>query len=71
MLNRVRDLRGGRLNDPRFGHRMRGTGVWAEQMRTMFDVARRRAGLAGRRLPDVSTAAFRPPTVGPQLPLWG
>ncbi len=70
VLNRVRDLRGGRLNDPRFGHRMRGTGVWADQMRAMFDVASRRAGLAGRRLPDVSTAAFRRPTTGPQLRLW-
>ena len=70
VLNRVRDLRGGRLNDPRFGHRMRGSGVWAEQMRMMFDVARRRAGLVGRRLPDVSTAAFRPPMAGPQLRLW-
>ncbi len=70
VLNRVRELRGGKLNDPRFGHRMRGEGVWAEQMRALFDAARRRAGLAGRRLPDVSTAAFRRPTVGPQLHLW-
>ena len=69
VLNRVRAIRGGQLNDPRFGHRMRGSGVWADQMRTMFDVARRRAGLEGHRLPDVSTAAFRPPG-GPQLSLW-
>ena len=32
----VRDLRGGRDNDPRFGNRMRGQGVWAELMRTRF-----------------------------------
>ena len=70
VLNRVRDLRGGQLNDPRFGHRMRGTGVWADQMRTMFAVARRRAGLTESKLPPVSAAAFRPPTVGPQLSLW-
>ena len=70
VLNRVRELRGGKLNDPRFGHRMRGTGVWADQMRMLFDAARRRAGLAQRRLPDVSAAAFRRPAVGPQLSLW-
>ena len=69
VLNRVRSLRGGKLNDPRFGHRMRGNGVWADQMRNVFDVARRRAGLHERRLPDASTAAFRRPT-GPQMTLW-
>ena len=70
VLNRIRDLRGGQLNDPRFGHRMRGTGVWADQMRTMFDVARRRSGLSGAKLPPVSTAAFRRPAAGPQMTLW-
>ena len=69
VLNRVRSLRGGKLNDPRFVHRMRGTGVWADQMRTLFDVARRRAGLEHRKLPPTSTAAFRPPS-GPQMTLW-
>jgi DNA repair photolyase len=70
VLNRVRSMRGGKLNDARFGHRMRGHGVWADQMRTMFDTARRRVGLHQRRLPDVSTAAFRPPLAGPQLRLF-
>jgi DNA repair photolyase len=69
VLNRVRALRGGKLNDPRFGHRMRGSGVWADQMRSMFDVARRRAGLADSRLPPASTAAFRRPA-GSQMVLW-
>jgi DNA repair photolyase len=69
VLNRVRELRGGKLNDARFGHRMRGTGVWAEQMRVMFQAARRSAGLHQRRLPDVSNAAFRRPG-GPQMTLW-
>jgi DNA repair photolyase len=69
VLNRVRELRGGKLNDVRFGHRMRGTGVWAEQMRVMFQAARRSAGLHQRRLPDVSNAAFRRPG-GPQMTLW-
>ena len=29
VLNHVREMRGGRLNDPRFGHRMRGEGAYA------------------------------------------
>ena len=69
VLNRVRSLRGGQLNDPRFVHRMRGSGVWAEQMRSMFAVARRRAGLQHHRLPAVSAAAFRRPA-GWQMTLW-
>jgi DNA repair photolyase len=58
VLNRVRGMRGGRLNDPRFGSRMRGEGVFADQIRTLFRTARRRAGL-DRRGEPLSTAAFR------------
>jgi DNA repair photolyase len=74
VLGRVRELRGGRLNDPRFGSRMRGEGALAEQIKTLFEVARRKAGLAGRErikgLPvaELSTAAFRVPTA--QMPLF-
>jgi DNA repair photolyase len=68
VLARVRALRGGRLNDPRFGSRMRGEGVWAEQLATLFAGARRRHGLDGPR-PALSTAAFRRP--GEQLGLFG
>ncbi len=68
VLARVREMRGGRLNDPRFGSRMRGEGVWAEQIRALFRGARRRCGLDGPR-PDLSTAAFRRP--GEQLGLFG
>ena len=60
ILNRIRSLRGGKLNDPQFGSRMRGEGIFAEQIGNIFDVARRRAGLmeAG---PNLSVAAFRRP----------
>ncbi len=69
VLGRVRDLRGGRLNDPRFNVRMRGQGIWAEQMRRMFHVACRRAGLPRREV-ELSAAAFRL-LAGPQLELFG
>ena len=42
VLNRVRALRDGKLNDSRFGHRMRGTGIWAEQIDTLFRISHRR-----------------------------
>ncbi len=58
VLNRVRGMRGGRLNDPRFGKRMRGEGVFADQIRTLFTAARKRAGLERRGEP-LSSAAFR------------
>ena len=68
VLNRVRDLRGGQLNDPRFGHRFRGEGVFAEQIGALFDTARRRHGL-DRRTHDLSAAHFRRP--GEQMSLFG
>lgn len=60
VLGRIREIRGGRLNDPRFGSRLRGEGVLADHVRALFDVVCRRAGIAGR-CPELSTAAFRRP----------
>ena len=58
VLNRVRAIRGGKLNDPRFGSRMSGEGIFAEQIDAMFNVACRKAGIEGNR-PKLSAAAFR------------
>jgi DNA repair photolyase len=58
VIGRIRAIRGGKLNDPRFGSRMSGEGIFADQISQMFDVARRKAGLCGGG-PDLSTAAFR------------
>lgn len=69
VLNRVREMRGGELNDPRFGTRMRGVGVYAEHLRQLFETSRRRAGLNGDGL-RLSAAAFRRPTAGGQLSLF-
>jgi len=75
VLHRIRELRGGRLNDPRFGSRMRGEGIFAQQIRALFETARRRHGL-DRPLGELSAAAFRRPSrpAGPaaaQLQLFG
>jgi hypothetical protein len=61
-------MRGGELNDPRFGSRMTGEGPYALQMRRLFDVAARKAGFTSRN-PSLSAAAFRRPPA-PQLDLF-
>jgi DNA repair photolyase len=60
ILGRIRELRGGQLNDARFGSRMRGEGVLAETIRNLFHLGRRQAGLQ-RGGPDLSIASFRRP----------
>ena len=60
VLSRLREARGGRLNDPRFGHRMRGAGTYVAQLRRVFEVHRRRAGL-DREWPPLATEHFRVP----------
>jgi DNA repair photolyase len=47
VLALVRSCRGGRLNDPTFGRRMRGEGVYAQLIAKRFAVARRKHGLKG------------------------
>ena len=44
ILNRIREMRGGKLNDPRFGHRMSGEGIFAEQINKLYKAARNKAG---------------------------
>jgi len=69
--SRIHELRGGRDNDPRFGHRMRGHGPWADLLRRRFEESCRRAGLRSHRDNPLSTAAFRPPSRNPgQMELW-
>ncbi len=69
ILGRLRDCRGGQLNDTRFGRRMRGEGHYAAQLRDLFTLATRRRGL-DRPLPPLRTDAFRrPPQHGDQLGL--
>ena len=67
ILGRIRSIRGGKLNDARFGSRMSGEGIFADQIHQMFTVARRKAGIPEDG-PELSAAAFRKPE-GPQLQL--
>ncbi len=47
VVRRIRDIRGGKLNDARFGHRMRGSGTYWESVRDLFRICRQRFGLDG------------------------
>lgn len=67
VVDRLREIRGGRLYTADFGARMRGQGIFAEQIRQLFAVAARRAGLGTRQM-ELSGAAFRRPG-GQQLEL--
>ncbi len=58
VLNRIREIRGGKLNDPRFGTRMTGEGVFAGHVAQLFEISRRRAGIGKPKKP-LSAAAFR------------
>jgi DNA repair photolyase len=68
ILDRVRVLRGGKLNVSEWGTRMRGEGIFADQLSDLFEVASRRAGFNPVRT-ALSTAHFRRPG-GEQLTLF-
>src|SRR5712664_3981138 len=74
VISIVRQMRGGRDNDPRFGSRMTGTGIFAELIEKRFDIACRRFGLnghgAGRKPPSLDCSRFRPPCAAGQMPLF-
>ena len=59
VLNRIRSMRGGRLNDPDFGSRMKGEGFVADHIAQLFEIGCRRAGIERGSFPELSTAAFR------------
>ena len=69
VLNRIREIRGGKLNDPRWGMRQRGEGIFAEQIKMLFGTMVRKYGLNQRDF-ELSTDSFRRPA-GPQMSLFG
>jgi DNA repair photolyase len=62
IMARIRDMRGGRENDPEFGSRMRGEGPFAELIRRRFDVACKRLGLNTGERNRLDTAKFHLPS---------
>ena len=60
VMARVREMRGGRDYDARFGSRMRGEGVWAELLSQRFHKACARLGLNRQRV-ELDLTQFRRP----------
>ena len=59
-MSLVQSIRQGRDNDPAFGTRMRGTGVYADLIAQRFRLATQRLGLNTQRMP-MDASGFRPP----------
>ncbi len=69
VIDRLEALRGGKLNDPSWGARLQGQGVFADQLRDLFQLTARREGLNRDRI-ELSTEHFRRPETGGQLTLF-
>lgn len=67
---RIRDVRGGTLNDSTPGVRMRGRGVWADQISALHRTTCTRLGL-NKRQHVLSSDSFRRPESGGQMRLFG
>ena len=70
VMNRVGAMRGGRDNDPRFGHRFRGAGIEAELTLQRFRLARRRLNYHKESAPLDCSRFGPPPKAGDQLSLF-
>jgi DNA repair photolyase len=60
VMARVREMRGGRDYDARFGARMKGEGVWAQLLRQRFEKTATRLGLNRERV-ELDLTQFRRP----------
>jgi DNA repair photolyase len=68
VMNRIRDLRGGKDYDARFGKRMTGEGIWAELFSQRFRAACARHGLNRERM-AFDTSRFVRPLAGAPMPV--
>ncbi len=66
VMARIREMRGGRDNDSRFGHRMQGQGVWAAMLRQRFEMATQRLGL-NRSRQGLDLSQFARPESGQRV----
>lgn len=69
VMSIIRSIREGRDNDPNFFGRMRGSGPWADLIRTRFQIASRKAGLVGYKW-QLRSDLFVPPRLDGQLTLF-
>jgi DNA repair photolyase len=69
VMSRMREMRGGRDNDPEFGSRFRGNGLFADLLAQRFRKACERLGLNLEDRP-LATGLFRPPSQNGQRDLF-
>ena len=69
-MTRVRDTRGGKDYDSRFGERMRGSGAFADMIAQRFALTCRKLGLEARDNEHDCTAFRVPAQSGDQLDLF-
>lgn len=69
VMNRVRDMRGGKDYDSTFGTRMHGEGIWADLIRQRFEktVTRLGIGLRSGRFKGLDSSRFRAPSITPAV----
>jgi DNA repair photolyase len=60
VLHRIRETRGGKLYDSRFGTRGEGEGLYASTIAALFEVACRNLGLNASHRPSVQSSFQRP-----------
>jgi len=70
VMSLVRQIRGGKDNESRFGVRMGGQGEFADLIRRRFALACKRLGLNTDRDAPLDTSRFRPPGAASQLDLF-
>lgn len=68
VLCRLREMRGGCVDDARPGRRFEGTGAYADSLQDLFSVTCRRLGLSDEG-PELSEASFRRPEKSGQMKL--
>jgi len=69
VMSRLRGMRGGRENDPEFGSRFRGTGLFADLLEQRFSKACNRLGFNVEDAP-LDTGRFKPPSRHGQMDLF-
>ncbi|HRH66251.1 MAG TPA: PA0069 family radical SAM protein [Bacteroidia bacterium] len=69
VLNLIAECHGGKLNDSRFGTRMKGEGEVAESIRQLFTQSVGRF-MKGRKIPPYNKTLFRIPSIGGQMDLF-
>jgi len=69
VLNQIKEVQGGQLNDSRYGIRMKGEGVLADSIKQLFKSAKVKY-LSGRSSYELDTTIFKRPSQNGQLDLF-